>query len=100
MSIATGSKLVFIAGQVAWHAGSVTVGEGDLSVQVEQRYLNIGTALAEVGASFADGSKLNVYVVDWTPDKRQALGGSSPRLVRASRGSGGEVRRWRGQPAR
>jgi enamine deaminase RidA (YjgF/YER057c/UK114 family) len=69
VSIATGSKLVFIAGQVAWDADGVTVGEGDLAAQVEQCYLNIGTALSEVGGSFDDVAKLTVYVVDWTPDK-------------------------------
>lgn len=40
------------------------VGEGDLAVQVEQSYLNIGTALAGIGASFDDVAKLTVYVVD------------------------------------
>ncbi|MFD1929924.1 RidA family protein [Nonomuraea mangrovi] len=69
VSIASGSKLVFIAGQVAWDADGVTVGEGDLAAQVEQCYLNIGTALAGVGASFDDVAKLTVYVADWTPDK-------------------------------
>ncbi|MFJ1750511.1 RidA family protein [Streptomyces sp. NPDC088116] len=69
VSVATGSKLVFIAGQVAWDADGVTVGEGDLAAQVEQCYLNVGTALAEAGASFDDVAKLTVYLVDWTPDK-------------------------------
>ncbi|WP_171114045.1 MULTISPECIES: RidA family protein [Streptomyces] len=73
VSIATGSKLLFIAGQVAWDADGVTVGEGDLAAQVEQCYLNIGTALAEVGASLDDVAKLTVYVVDWTPDKMPLL---------------------------
>ncbi len=69
VSIATGSKLVFVAGQVAWDAEGNTVGEGDLAAQVERGYLNVGTALAAVGASFDDVAKLTVYVVDWTPDK-------------------------------
>jgi enamine deaminase RidA (YjgF/YER057c/UK114 family) len=69
VSIATGSKLVFVAGQVAWDAEGVTVGEGDLAAQVERSYLNVGTALAAAGASFDDVVKLTVYVVDWTPDK-------------------------------
>lgn len=73
VSIASGSRLVFIAGQVAWDAEGVTVGEGDLAAQVEQCYLNIGTALAEVGASFDDVAKLTVHVVDWTPDKMPSL---------------------------
>ena len=69
VSVATGSRLVFVAGQVAWDAAGRTVGAGDLAAQVEQCYLNIGTALAEVGGSFDDVAKLTVYVVDWTPDK-------------------------------
>jgi len=73
VSIATGSKLVFVAGQVAWDAKGVTVGEGDLAAQVERCYLNVATALAEAGGSVADLSKLTIYVVDWTPDKMPLL---------------------------
>lgn len=74
MSIATGSRLVFLAGQVARDADGGRIGEGDFAAQVEQCYLNIGTALAEAGASFDDVAKLTVYVVDWTPDKMPLLG--------------------------
>ncbi|MFD9073116.1 RidA family protein [Streptomyces lasiicapitis] len=73
VSIATGSKQVFIAGQVAWDADGVTVGEGDLAAQIEQCYVNIATALAAVDGSFADVAKLTIYVVDWTPDKMPLL---------------------------
>ncbi|GAA3575084.1 RidA family protein [Nonomuraea rosea] len=74
LSIATGSKLVFLAGQVARDAQGRPVGEGDLAAQVEQAYLNIGTALAGVGGSFDDVAKLTIYVVGWTPDKMPLLG--------------------------
>ncbi|MFF0310072.1 RidA family protein [Streptosporangium sp. NPDC004379] len=73
VSIASGSKLVFVAGQVAWDADGVTVGEGDLAAQVEQCYLNVGTALSGAGGSFDDVAKLTVYVVGWTPDKMPLL---------------------------
>ncbi|MFB7784560.1 RidA family protein [Streptomyces vinaceus] len=73
VAIASGSKLVFVAGQVAWGAGGATVGEGDLAAQVEQCYLNIATALDGAGGSFEDVAKLTVYVVDWTPDKMPLL---------------------------
>ena len=73
VSVATGSKLVFIAGQVAWDADGVTVGEGDFAAQVEQCFLNVATALAEVGGSFDDLARLTVYAVDWTPDKMPLL---------------------------
>jgi enamine deaminase RidA (YjgF/YER057c/UK114 family) len=74
LSIATGTKLVFLSGQVARDADGKPVGEGDLAAQVEQAYLNIGTALAEVGGSFDDVAKLTVYIVDWDAAKLPALG--------------------------
>lgn len=74
LSIATGSKLIFLAGQVARDAEGNPVGGDDLAAQVEQAYLNIGTALAEIGGSFDDVAKLTIYVVDWTPDKMPLLG--------------------------
>jgi enamine deaminase RidA (YjgF/YER057c/UK114 family) len=73
VSVATGSRLIHVAGQVAWDATGKTVGEGDLAAQVEQSYLNVGAALAGVGATFADVVKLTVHVVDWTPDRMPEL---------------------------
>lgn len=73
VAITSGSKLAFVAGQVAWGADGATVGEGDLAAQVEQCYLNIATALDGAGGSFEDVAKLTVYVVDWTPDKMPLL---------------------------
>ncbi|MFD4468368.1 RidA family protein [Rhodococcus sp. NPDC058505] len=74
LSVATGSRLVFLAGQVARDADGNRVGEGDLAAQVEQAYLNVGTALAAIGGSFDDVAKLTIYIVDWTPDKMPLLG--------------------------
>ncbi|WP_329376749.1 RidA family protein [Streptomyces sp. NBC_01351] len=88
VSVATGSKLVFIAGQVAWGADGVTVGEGDLAAQVEQCYVNIAAALDGVGAGFDDVAKLTVYVVDWTPDKMPLL---LEGITRAAKRLGGAV---------
>ncbi|MEU9357071.1 RidA family protein [Streptomyces sp. NPDC048301] len=73
VSVATGSRTVHVAGQVAWDADGVTVGEGDLAAQVEQCHLNVATALAGVGASFDDVAKLTVYVVGRTPDRMPQL---------------------------
>jgi enamine deaminase RidA (YjgF/YER057c/UK114 family) len=74
LSVATGSKLVFLAGQVARDADGRPVGEGDLAAQVEQCYLNVATALAGIGGSFDDVAKLTIYVVDWSPEKMPLLG--------------------------
>lgn len=73
VAVATGSKMVFIAGQVARAADGSPVGAGDLAAQVEQCYLNVGVALAEVGASFDDVAKLTVYLVDWTAEQMPAF---------------------------
>ena len=74
MSVATGSRLVFLAGQVARDAEGNPIGAGDLAAQVEQAYLNIATALAAVGGTFDDVAKLTVYIVDWSPEKLPQLG--------------------------
>lgn len=74
LSIARGSRLVFLAGQVARDGDGNPVGAGDFAAQVEQAYLNIGRALAEIGGSFDNVAKLTIYVVDWSPEKYPLLG--------------------------
>ncbi len=74
MALATGTRTVYLAGQVARDPDGQPVGAGDLAAQVEQAYANVATALAAVGGSFADVAKLTIYVVDWTPGKLAALG--------------------------
>ncbi|MBQ0928476.1 RidA family protein [Saccharopolyspora endophytica] len=69
VSIATGTRLVHISGQVSWDAEGATVAEGDLAGQIAQCYLNVGKALEAAGGTFDDVAKLTFYVVDWTPDK-------------------------------
>ena len=71
--LATGSKLVFMAGLVAWDADGALAGDGDLAAQIEQCYLNIGAALAAVGGTFDNVAELTTYVVDWTVDKISPL---------------------------
>jgi enamine deaminase RidA (YjgF/YER057c/UK114 family) len=73
-AVAMGSRLVFLAGQVARDGAGNKVGEGDLAAQVEQAYLNVATALAGVGGSFDDIAKLTIYVVDWSSEKMPLLG--------------------------
>lgn len=81
LAVATGSRTVYLSGQVARDADGTPVGPGDLAAQVEQAYRNVATALAAVGGSFADVAKLTVYVVDWTPDKLGALGEGVGRVA-------------------
>jgi enamine deaminase RidA (YjgF/YER057c/UK114 family) len=72
VAVATGSRQVFLSGQVSWDAEGTTVGVGDLAAQVEQSFLNVAAALESVGGTLADVVKLTVYLVDWTPDKMPA----------------------------
>jgi enamine deaminase RidA (YjgF/YER057c/UK114 family) len=81
VAVATGSRTVYLAGQVARTADGTPVGAGDLAAQVEQAFANVATALGAVGGSFADIAKLTVYVVDWTPDKMAALGEGIGRVA-------------------
>jgi len=74
MAVATGTRTVYLAGQVARTAEGEPVGPGDLAAQVEQAYLNIATALSAVGGSFDDVAKLTLYIVDWSEEKLAALG--------------------------
>lgn len=74
VSVGTGSRTVFLAGQVARTATGERVGEGDLAAQVEQAYMNVATALTAVGGGFDDVAKLTLYIVDWSGDKMVALG--------------------------
>ncbi|APU23233.1 RidA family protein [Actinoalloteichus sp. GBA129-24] len=73
VAVATGSRTVFVSGQVARGAEGGRVGEGDFAAQLEQCYLNVATALAAVGGTLDDLAKITVYVVDWTPDKMPLL---------------------------
>jgi enamine deaminase RidA (YjgF/YER057c/UK114 family) len=62
---ATGGKMVFIAGQVAWDAKGEIVGKGDLRAQATQVYENLKAALAAAGATFTDVVKMNTYIVNF-----------------------------------
>lgn len=74
VGVATGSKTVYLAGQVSQDAEGATVAKGDLGGQTEQALLNVASALDSVGASFDDVAKVTIYVVDWEPSKMEAIG--------------------------
>ena len=73
VAVATGSRTVYVAGQVAWGADGSVVGAGDLAAQIEQCLRNVATALAGVGATLEDVAKLTVHVVDWSLDMYPAV---------------------------
>ncbi|HYI62723.1 MAG TPA: RidA family protein [Acidimicrobiales bacterium] len=74
VAVATGSRTVYLAGQVARTADGEPVGPGDLAAQTAQAFTNVHTALAAVDATFDDVAKFTVYVVDWSSEKMDQLG--------------------------
>lgn len=65
-SIATGTRIVHVAGQV---------GHGeDLTAQTRSAARNVAAALDAAGASGADLAKLTIHVAAWEPSKYPELG--------------------------
>jgi enamine deaminase RidA (YjgF/YER057c/UK114 family) len=81
LSVATGSRTVYLSGQVARDETGQPVGTGDLAAQVEQVYLNLAAALDGVGGSFDDIAKLTCYVVDWRPERMASLAEGAARAA-------------------
>lgn len=81
-SIATGSRIICIAGQVALDESGKLVGQGNMALQAEQAYRNVFHALKGVGASFADVTKMTIYVPNWAPDKMEQLATGAGKAAR------------------
>ena len=64
---ATGSRLVFVAGQVAEDADGNLVGAGDLAAQARQAFANVGRCLAAAGAVPKQVARITIYVVGHRP---------------------------------
>jgi enamine deaminase RidA (YjgF/YER057c/UK114 family) len=71
VAVATGTRTVYVSGQVARTADGEPVGPGDLAAQVDQALGNVVAAVEAAGGTFADVAKLTVYIVDWTPEKME-----------------------------
>ncbi len=66
--IATGSRLVFVAGQEPEDERGVLVGRGDLAAQARQVFANVGRALAAAGARADQVTKITIFVVHHKPE--------------------------------
>ena len=63
--IATGTKLVFVAGQEPEDEAGNLVGDGDLAAQARQVFANVGRALAAAGARPDQVAKITIYVAGY-----------------------------------
>lgn len=65
--VATGNRLVFIAGQEPEDEQGDLVGPGDLAAQARQVFANLGRALAAGGARPEQVAKITIFVVRHRP---------------------------------
>jgi enamine deaminase RidA (YjgF/YER057c/UK114 family) len=65
--VATGSRLVFVAGQEPEDEQGNLVGPGDLAAQARQVFANLGRALAAGGARPDQVAKITIFVVNYRP---------------------------------
>ena len=66
--VATGTRIVFIAGQVSEDADDNLVAPGDFPGQARQAFANVGRCLAAAGAGPEDVTMLRIFVVDHRPE--------------------------------
>jgi enamine deaminase RidA (YjgF/YER057c/UK114 family) len=71
--VATGSRLVFVAGQEPENEQGNLVGPGDLAVQARQVFANVGRALAAAGARPEQVAKITIFVVGYRRDYLPAI---------------------------
>jgi reactive intermediate/imine deaminase len=60
----TGTRTVYISGQVAFDRQGNIVGLDDMQAQAEQVFENLKAALEAVGATFADVVKFTIFTTD------------------------------------
>jgi enamine deaminase RidA (YjgF/YER057c/UK114 family) len=70
---AQSAHTVYISGQVAMGPDGTIVGAGDVGAQTTQVMRNLETALAAVGANFADVVKITTFVVGYQPEHRALI---------------------------
>jgi enamine deaminase RidA (YjgF/YER057c/UK114 family) len=71
--IATGSRLVFVAGQEPEDEHGSVIGPGDLAVQARQVFSNVGRALSAAGARPEQVTKIMIFVVDYRREHLPAI---------------------------
>lgn len=71
--VASGSNLVFVAGQEPEDKDGNLVGLGDLAVQAHQVFVNLGRALAAAGARPDQVARITIFVVRHRPEYLQVI---------------------------
>jgi enamine deaminase RidA (YjgF/YER057c/UK114 family) len=72
LAVASGSRVVFISGQVGFDADGQLVGDDHFS-QAEQAFRNVATAVEAAGGAMEDIAKITIYVVGHHPELLERL---------------------------
>src|SRR5215510_4004948 len=72
--VATGKRMVFIAGQTAWDEQKNIVGRDSVLEQARQAFRNLEKAMESAGGTLKDIVALRVYVVDYQAECGTAVG--------------------------
>lgn len=72
VAVATGSRQVFLAGQVAWDENGELISD-DLAEQVVQVYRNVAKGLDAAGATFRDVVRITWYAAGWNREMYDAF---------------------------
>jgi enamine deaminase RidA (YjgF/YER057c/UK114 family) len=70
---ASGTRTIYMSGQVPIDESGALIGAGDLAAQTTQAMRNVGLALAAAGATFADVVKITTFVVNYAPEHRAVI---------------------------
>ena len=68
VTVARGTRIVFIAGQVALDEAGNLIGGNSLELQAERAFENLERCLASIGATMNDVTKINTYTVGYRPE--------------------------------
>ena len=71
---ATGSRTLYVSGQIAWDANRQLVGGSDLTAQARQAFRNLRAVVEASGGGLADVVSLRLYIVHYSPDNAEAVG--------------------------
>ncbi|MHC5797092.1 RidA family protein [Lacisediminihabitans sp. FW035] len=73
VAVATGTRQVYLAGQVSWDENGELVAPGDLAGQVAQVHRNIAKSLAAADATFHDVVRITWYAAGWKKEMYAAF---------------------------
>lgn len=63
--IGSGTRMVFISGQVAWDSNMNIIGENNLKIQTQEAIDNLKFAIESAGGTLDNIMMLRIYIVDY-----------------------------------